>query len=234
MSTIHDFTTTRPGLSMEPTTFRTFRLRPIGAGSGAAPRIVQSSSYNQRVVVFMPPGQLNGGLVSTSAAELNIPAQAFPGEAYTIPVNSPQVLVLVPGQHLDAAGPNGTRMSVSVSQDIPRVEGLPPKGLGLQPTQFRTYTLPVLGVDPAIRIVPTSRVPRRVRLFPSFAERIFVSDAAEELNIPQQPTPGNAFEVGEVVLVLAPWQALYAAGPGGDAAIEVIISDIHLPGPEVP
>jgi len=232
-SAYYDFVSPSPVVEMEPTTFRTFRLTAVGIPN-AAIRLAQSAPYNQRIVFRQPsPGVLGGALIANNAMELEIPGQGTPGDAYRIAPGRSHVFVITPGEHLDGVGAaTGDRISVSVSQDIPVPLGSPPGGFGLQPTQFVTYTLPPLGTADAIRITPTSRVPRRVIITQGTG---FISDSAEELNLARQTPlagqarPGGAFE-GEGIFVLAPQQALYAIGiPLVTSTIQVSVSDIHLP-----
>ena len=103
-----------------------------------------------------------------------------------------------------------------------------------EPTVFRTYTTPVLG-GLAVSVVPMVRTPKRVAAR-AVAGVVFLSDAAEELNI-GGAIPGGSFEMPSaltasgVIFVLAPNQKLSAVSTGvvGGAGLGVSISEIPLP-----
>ncbi|KKN61367.1 hypothetical protein LCGC14_0522990 [marine sediment metagenome] len=212
---------------MAPTTFRTHTLRPLGQD---AVTIASPAPHFRRVIIFQRLA-LTGAFISRSATELTIPDQVQPGDAYQLPVTpaQPRVFVLAPGDALYAGGGTSAgglaSVSVSISQEI----------LGLAPiyevrTVFRTFTVPISGINPSITIVPIAQVPRRMIVTSvSVGGGVFLSTSAQELDIPQV-VPGEGFDVGGGgIFVVGPGQALYGIRTFAPAAqISVSISDIHL------
>lgn len=110
----------------------------------------------------------------------------------------------------------------------------------MDPTTFRTYTLPLLGTDSAIQITPASKHFQRVVLAQSAgATPIFISAVASELNTAGQPIPGGAFQfpgaIGgdPIVVVLAPGQHLTAAAALAGTRLAVSVSQA-VPAPTKP
>lgn len=215
---------------MSPTTFRTHTLRPLGQD---AVTIALPAPHFRRVIIFQR-GALTGAFITRSATELTIPGQVQPGDAYQLPVTPTEsrVFVLAPGDALYAGGGTSAgglaSVSVSISQEIPVSLGLAP--IHGARTVFRTFTMPVIGINPSITIVPVAKIPRRliVTSVPA-GGGVFLSTSAQELDIPQA-APGEGFNVGGgEIFVVAPGQALYGVRVFAPVApISISISDIHL------
>lgn len=222
-------------VSMAPTTFRTYTLRPLGQD---AVTIALPAPHFRRVIIAQRI-PLTGVFITRSAAELTIPGQAQPGDAYQLPIapvlvpGPSRVFVLAPGDALYAGGGTSVggglaSVSVSISQEIPVSLGL--AHFPGAKTAFRTFRLPLNGTDPAITIVPVAKVPRRVAVravgFPFGA---FLSASPGELNL-GQPVPGGGYDVSAAgIFVIAPGQGLYGMRTfAGSINIATAISDIHL------
>ncbi|KKN61366.1 hypothetical protein LCGC14_0522980 [marine sediment metagenome] len=226
---------------MEPTKFRTVSLPAVGSRSDAAVPLVEPRPTFQRVVIVQSTGA-PGAFVSASAQELNTSGAIF-GLGFQLIVPGPfssMVLVISPHQTLYGVGTSlviPTRVSISTSVEVPAVskefEDECPS------TWFRTISIPTVE---AIQIVPGGGIPKRVVIesrpppLPAPASSIFISDSAEELNIPS-PVPGGSFELlrsgsrpPRVIFITAPQQPLYAIHrPAmGPANISVSVSNLHL------
>ncbi|KKK89869.1 hypothetical protein LCGC14_2728780 [marine sediment metagenome] len=216
---------------MVPTTFRTHTLRPLGQD---AVTIALPSPHFRRVIIVQR-GAITGAFITRSATELTIPGQVQPGDAYQLPVIPTQsrVFVLAPGDALYAGGGTSAggalaSVSVSISQEIPIPLGLAP--IHGARTVFRTFTMPVIGINPSITIVPVAKIPRRLIVTSvPVGGGVFLSTSAQELDIPQA-VPGEGFNVGgDEIFVVAPGQALYGVRIFAPVApISISISDIHL------
>lgn len=222
-------------VDMAPTTFRTFTLRPVGQD---AVTIALPAPHFRRVIIAQRV-PLTGAFITRNATELTIPGQAQPGGAYQLPIapvlvpGPSRVFVLAPGDALYAGGGTSigggpASVSVSISQEIPISLGL--GSLHGARTVFRTFRLPLIGISPAVTIVPVAKVPRRVVVngvgFPS---GVFLSASAAELNLVQL-VPGDGYDAAaSSIFVIGPGQGLYGARTfPGSTSIAVAISDIRL------
>jgi hypothetical protein len=105
----------------------------------------------------------------------------------------------------------------------------------MEPTSFRTHTLPLIGTG-AVRVVPSAAWPQRVVLFnrglqpPLPLADVFVSHATSELNAPGSPGQGtfviesSAPGVGPRVVTVPAKQALYAAAAIAGRQLSVAVS----------
>lgn len=225
--------------AMVPTEFGTYGLPVLGVNTVP---IVNRAPYPRRVLIAQTGGFATQVFISSIAAELSMQTGGAPGGAIPLPVfptfGVPLVIPLPAGQPLFAAAAGvGTRVSVSVSGDIPVTDTL----VDLYETTFRSYAAVTVGTRGAPVVVPSGAVPRRVVIRCAgqlVTDRAFLATDAGTLNNVGVTTPGTAFELlsptPPLVFVLAPRQSLYAIQPVGGSLDEIFVttSDVQTGSPQ--
>jgi hypothetical protein len=226
-------------LDMPPSTFRTHSLGVTGTPT-AAVRVAPARPWPVRLSVRGPTG---GQLAFLAAAQAELQMSTAPAGAFRL---GPEVIVFALAEHqaLYAAGDlAGTVISVAVSQIIPPIRlTLDERAEGFAAT-FRTHNLRALGSRDVVTIASADRRPLRVVLEHGAAGNIaLVSDASDELTNPGGAQRGFAYNVGAFethVLVVAPYQSLYAAAVTAGLQMSVsvcpivgVVGPTGIPGPD--